>query len=100
MSDSHTVWMILRTARSRPLDPLNLRDLRGHARVVPAVVAALHVDEKAASRLIATLFTELSRLPDGRQFFRREGDAIVPLPESLEAARAAPSPLSAYPYEL
>jgi hypothetical protein len=97
MSDSQTVWSILwnRALKSaRPGEPFEVSE------VVPEVVAALHVDEKAASRLIQTLLSELARLPDGRQFFTLEGGAVVPLDGFLKASRDNQAPLSVYPYEL
>jgi hypothetical protein len=46
------------------------------------------------------MLTELSRLPDGKQFFRREGNAVVPLPEITQMPSSSEAELTAYPYEL
>lgn len=97
MSDSQAVWMILwrRALRSSdPLEPFEINE------VVPDVVEALKVPEREAARKVGDLLTELSRLPDGSQYFRREGDAVVPLPEFARVHKDPVSELKAYPYEL
>ncbi len=93
MSDTQTVWMILwkRAMESRnPRDPFELAE----------VARALNIPEEHATRRIAGLMNELGRLPEGKQFFNLEGDAIVPLPEFAAVHRDPGSELSAYPYEL
>ena len=43
---------------------------------------------------------ELERLPDGKQFFRREGTRSSPCPSSPTCTRTPHAELAAYPYEL
>jgi hypothetical protein len=97
MSDSQTIWMALwRRALSHdnPLEPFEISE------IVPEVAAALKVPEHDALRQIRALLTELGRLPDGEQYFRSEGRAIVPLPEFARVHKDPDSELKAYPYEL
>jgi hypothetical protein len=97
MSDSQTIWMILwrRALRSdSPLDPFEISE------IVPDVVDALEVPEREAERRVASLMGELDRLPQGEQYFRLEGNAIVPLPEFAAVHQDPDSELNAYPYEL
>ncbi|HMB03714.1 MAG TPA: hypothetical protein VKP69_08235 [Isosphaeraceae bacterium] len=97
MSDSQTVWMILwrRALRSdNPRDPFEISE------VVPDVVEALKVPERDAARLVSGLLNELERLPEGEQYFRQEGNAVVPLPEFANVHQDPDSELKAYPYEL
>jgi hypothetical protein len=97
MSDSQTIWMLLwrRALRSAsPLEPFEI------AEVVPDVVEALAVPEREAARRISSLLTELARLPEGEQYFRQEGSAVVPLPEFAQVHKDPDSELKAYPYEL
>jgi hypothetical protein len=97
MSDNQTVWMILWKRALTSDDPRAPFEI---AEVVPQVVAALHVQEEQAVKLVGGLLTELARLPEGKRFFRREGNAVVPLPEFARVPRDPGSELSAYPYEL
>lgn len=97
MSDTQTVWMILwkrATRSSDPLDPFEVSE------VVPEVAKTLNIPEEHAARLISGLLKELARLPDGKQYFKLEGNAIVPLPEFRRVHQDPNSELSAYPYEL
>ncbi len=96
MSDSQTVWTILWDHASKGRDP---REPFEVSEVVPQVVRRLDVTEDHAARLVRGLMTELGRMPEGRQYFTLEGDAIVPLPEFVRD-KATKSPLDAYPYEL
>jgi hypothetical protein len=66
----------------------------------PAVAEALRITAEEARKLIGSLLVELDRLPEGERYFTREGNAVVPLPEFLEASAAHADPLDAYPYEL
>ncbi|MBV8229846.1 MAG: hypothetical protein JO329_07680 [Planctomycetaceae bacterium] len=97
MSDTQKIWLILwrRALKSRkPRDPFEV------AEVVPDVAEVLKISDKAAERLVRGLLKELERLPDGKQFFRLEGDAVVPLPEFADVHQDPQSELAAYPFEL
>ena len=97
MSDSQAAWMaiwkhVVRSAN--PKEPFEISE------VAPEVARTLNISEARATSLIGNLLGELSRMPDGRQFFRREGNAIVPLPEFSEVPHETRAALAAYPYEL
>ena len=97
MSDSQTAWKIVWQHAAKaptPDAPFEIDD------VVPAVADALGTPKDKARHLISDLLVELSRLPDGRQFFTREGNAVVPLPEFVKSVGRVDNPLDAYPYEL
>jgi hypothetical protein len=68
--------------------------------VAPEVEKTLQVDDRNAERLVGGLLKELERMPEGKQYFRREGNAVVPLPELLTVPRDPGSEFAAYPYEL
>lgn len=96
MSDSQTVWMILwkhafRGAAPRPFE-IN--------EVLSEVEKSLQVDDQHARRLVSGLLTELERMPDGKQYFRREGNAVVVLPELEQVPRDPKAEFSSYPFEL
>jgi hypothetical protein len=97
MSDNQTVWTYLcrHAATGRPPGrPFEIGD-------VTAVIAqALGVPENRATALVGFLLNELARLPEGRQYFRREGNAVVPLPEFAGVPQDAKGILDAYPFEL
>ena len=97
MSDSQTAWKVIWQHAAKtptPDAPFEIDE------VVPAVAAALGAPEDKARHLISGLLVELSRLPDGRQFFTREGNAVVPLPEFTRVAGRVDNPVEVYPYEL
>jgi hypothetical protein len=97
MSDNQAVWTVLWThaaSSPNPSAPFEIDD------VLPAVAAALKVSEAEAEGKIGMLLTELGRLPEGRRFFAREGNAVVPLPAFLRARGTVARPVDAYPYEL
>ena len=97
MSDTQTVWMILwqRAVRSPSVrDPFEISE------VVPEVAKTLGVTDMDASRLVGGLLQELARPPAGKQYFAREGDAVVPLAELAAVHEGPGSELDAYPYEL
>lgn len=97
MSDNQTVWSVLwnhAADRVPPGAPFEIDD------VVPAVASELKVSADEARGKIALLLTELGRLPEGRQFFACEGNAVVPLSGFLRAAGKVARPIEAYPYEL
>jgi len=97
MSDNQTVWTIL-WQHAAALDPpgaaFEIDD------VVPAVRKALQVSDDQARRLIGGLLVELDRLPEGRRFFSREGNAVVPLAGFFRSKDQVTHPVDAYPYEL
>jgi hypothetical protein len=70
------------------------------AKIVPRVAAALKVPEGEARSLVDGPLTEVARLPGGRRYFRREGDAAVPLPEFAGVSKTPRAERDAYPYEL
>jgi hypothetical protein len=97
MSDSQTVWSILWDHASQGASigsPFEIDE------VLPEVCSALGISEEAARKLISGLLVELDRMPAGRQFFRREGNAVVPLQGFFRAVKEGVKPLDAYPYEL
>jgi hypothetical protein len=97
MSDNQTVWTILwerAAADASPGTPFEIDE------VVPTVAESLKVSEDKARRLINRLLGELERLPDGHQFFTREGNAVVPLSGFLLARGRVSHPVEMYPYEL
>jgi hypothetical protein len=97
MSDYQTIWTILcRRALSgpKPGQPFEISE------VVPDVAKALQVTNPQAERMVAMLLGELNRLPDGHQFFTREGNAVVPLPEFSTVTADGTAELVAYPFEL
>ena len=97
MSENQTVWTMLwnhAAAQPTPGSPFEIGD------IVPAVAAALHAPEAQALALVSQLLDELGRLPEGRQFFAREGNAVVPLSRFLQVSRTVTRPVDAYPFEL
>jgi hypothetical protein len=97
MSDSQTVWSILWDHASKSAtvgSPFEIDE------VLPEVCRALGVSEAAARKLISGLLVELDPMPAGRQFFGREGNAVVPLQGFFQALKEGVKPLDAYPYEL
>lgn len=66
------------------------------AEVVPEAARRLGQNERAADRELRLLLGELARMPEGRQYFTVEGNAVVTLPE----VQTAPSRADAYPFEL
>ncbi len=97
MSDSQTAWKILWDHASKdspPGSPFEIDE------VTAAVAGATKVSEAEARRVVGSLLGELDRLPEGRRYFTREGEAVVPLPEFLKARTGTSDPLELYPYEL
>jgi hypothetical protein len=97
LSDYQTAFTILwqhATAQASPASPFEIDE------VVSAVATALKTSPEAARRLIGGLLLELGRMPEGRRFFIREGNAVVPSHAFLAAVKTTESPLDAYPYEL
>ena len=94
MSDSQTAWSVLWERAKRVKGPFEIDA------VLPDVMRALGTEEAAAKKTVKFLLGELERLPDGKQFFETEGNAVVPLPEFFDAVERGEAPLDAYPYEL
>jgi hypothetical protein len=94
MTDPQTVWTILWKRAQRTQAPFEIGD------VAPEIAAALQIPEREASHKVGTLLTELSRLPEGEQYFRREGNAVVPLTEFASASEKTTKPLELYPFEV
>ncbi len=97
MSDSQTAWTILwnhAAGMATPGAPFEIDE------VSPAVAAALKISDPEARHLISGLLTELDRMPEGKRYFTREGNAVVPLVGFARDRESAVSPIDAYPYEL
>jgi len=97
VSDYQTLWTILchrALSGPNPAQPFEISE------VVPEVAKALLVTNPQAERMVAMLLGELGRLPDGRQYFTREGNAVVPLPEFAVITADPAAELAAYPFEL
>ncbi|MDR3639652.1 MAG: hypothetical protein P4L84_37980 [Isosphaeraceae bacterium] len=96
MSDSQTIWMILwrHAFQEGGTQSFEISE------VVPEVDKALQIDNRGATRLVTGLLKELDRLPAGKQYFRQEGNAIVPLPELSNVPKEPQAEFAAYPYEL
>jgi hypothetical protein len=97
VSDSQTAWSALWSHAAKGANPNSPFEID---EVVPVAASALGVKPEKARKLIGGLLTELARLPEGKRFFTREGNAVVPLPEFRTALDAGTPPLDAYPYEL
>src|SRR5258708_310227 len=97
MSENQAVWMILWKRALSSTDPRAPFEI---SEVVPQVMTTLKVTDEQATRLVGGLLTELSRLPEGKRFFRREGNAVVPLAEFAAVPKDQQAELAAYPYEL
>jgi hypothetical protein len=94
MSDSHALWLLLwDRARSDP-SPFEL------AEVAPELARQRGRSPEQALKTCSLLLKELERLPEGKRYFRREGDAVVPLPEFLAAANSRQAATDVYPFEL
>jgi hypothetical protein len=94
MSEGQTLWTILWERAAQNFEPFEI------AEVAPQVAQALAIRPKDAERKIGLFVGELARLPDGEQYFRREGNALVPLEEFASAPKDSASVLRAYPFEL
>jgi hypothetical protein len=93
MSKAEAVWIILWEYALGHPGPFEIDE------VVPEVERRLGVEAAEAKRLVGFLLTELSRLPEGEQYFAREGNAVVPLAE-FEAAPKDPARAEEfYPFE-
>jgi hypothetical protein len=94
VSEWQTVWMVLWDRVAGDPNPFEI------AEIAPEVARRLNFKPEAAVHEVATLLEELARLPDGERFYRREGNAVVALPELIEARRRGKPPLDVYPFEL
>ena len=94
MSENQAAWVLICGRFSQGLDPFEIEE------IVPDLAGSLMVSEAEAKSTIEFLLSELERLPAGRSFFEREGNAVVPLPEFLTLVNRPGSFLDAYPYEL
>ncbi|MEO6810362.1 MAG: hypothetical protein ABI353_14695 [Isosphaeraceae bacterium] len=68
--------------------------------VVPDLAKQRGLSPEQALKTCDLLLKELERLPEGKRFFRREGNAVVPLPEFLAATKGQQAARDAYPFEL
>lgn len=94
MSDAKNAWLVVWGWASSRSGPFELSD------VAPDVAKALKADAHRAERVVSSLLKELERLPEGQQYFRREGNAIVPLPEFQQSAKDKESASRTYPFEV
>jgi hypothetical protein len=94
MSKPRTIWTIIWERAARDPSPFEISEM------VPQVAAALGVDARDAEKRIAMLLKELSRMPEGEQYFTREGNAVVALPEFQRSPKDAATAAKAYPFEL
>lgn len=94
MSDTQSVWLELWHRATADPAPFEIAD------AAPQVASALGTEPQHAERMISGLLKELERLPDGKQFFTREGNAVVPLPEFFRCKHDDETALAFYPFEL
>ncbi len=95
MSDMQTLWSMLWSRASGNPSPFEMDE------ILPEAARRLGLVEEEARRRLRMLLGELERLPEGRQFFRLEGNAVVPLDEFRSAATDDPAKvIAAYPFEL
>jgi hypothetical protein len=94
MTEGQTLWTILWNHAAQDPEPFEV------AEVAPQVAQALGIAPREAERKVAELVRELSRLPDGCQYFALEGEAVVPLEEFQAAPKDEACALQAYPFEL
>lgn len=94
MSDSQTTFSMIWDRAARAGGPFEIDE------ILPSIVARIGKSDKETRRVVSFLLDELGRMPDGRQYFRQEGRAIVSLPEFSSASARGVSPLDAYPFEL
>jgi hypothetical protein len=93
MSDSKKVWMILWNRAVADPTPFEISE------AAPEAASVLKMTVPAAMHKIAFVLQELSRIPDGGQYFIREGDAVVPLPEFMGSEKDPDTAEAAYPFE-
>lgn len=94
MSDAQALWLIIWNRAGADPSPFELDE------VAPELSRQRDLSPEQASRTCDLLLKELERLPEGKQFFRREGNAVVPLPEFLAATNSRQDARDAYPFEL
>lgn len=94
MSDFKTIWTILWTRAAARPGPFEISE------VAPEVAQRLKISAQEAQKRTGELLKELERLPEGEQFFAREGNAVVPLAEFESADGTAAGAENAYPFEI
>lgn len=92
--DTQKMWVAIWGRASEIEGPFELSDIVG------PTAAALGVPEHDAERRLRFLMSELDRMPDGEQYFRMEGNAVVPLAEFAGSPKDLTSALRAYPFEV
>ena len=90
MSDNQTVWKVLWDHAKAP-PTLDDRS-RSTTWSPPWRRPCRSAPTSPGARSAACWWRSLSRLPDGRQFFAREGNAVVPLSGFLKARDNSPIP--------
>ena len=93
MSDPRQVWVALWRRAAADPSPFEISE------IAPKVAESLQVDEKQAAHRVGFLLGELERLPEGKQYFAREGFAIVPLAEFVASPKDEATALATYPFE-
>ncbi len=94
MSDTQQIWLVVWKHACADPSPFEIEE------AAPEVAAILGISERDAIRATSGLMKELERMPEGRQFFRVEGNAIVCLDEFSASAKDEKAALDAYPFEL
>jgi len=94
MSEWTTTWEVLWNQAAIDPRPFEI------SQVAPEAARKLGVAPDAAEREISFLLVELSRLPEGQRYFRREGNAVVALPELITAQEQGRTAQDAYPVEV
>jgi hypothetical protein len=93
MSESQAIWTILWKHAVESPEPCEASD------VAPDVAKAIGVSVPEARKRVAGFVKELERLPDGKQFFSLEGEAVVPQPEFRSSAHDDATVQTLYPFE-
>jgi hypothetical protein len=94
MSEWTRTWDVLWNRAAQDARPFEIDE------VAPEVAQRLGLDLPAAVREVGFLLEELWRLPEGRRYFRREGNAVVPLPELIAAQGQGRLARDVYPFEV
>jgi hypothetical protein len=94
MSEWTKTWDVLWDRAARNGEPFEIDE------VAPEIARRLEITPEAASREVAFLLSELARMPEGRRYYRREGNAVVALPELTEARGRGLAADDVYPFEL
>lgn len=94
MSDTQRIWEIVWTRAAQGPNPFEVSE------IAPEVARALEIPPDEAAERTLRFVRELERAPEGEQFFRAEGDAVVPLPEFERAAKDPATARQLYPFEV